>query len=65
MVEMLECKIIFYLAGSVDAVKILLGCSAKLDEIDVKAQTPLFVALVNQHWECARFSFFIQLQNWQ
>ena len=24
-----------------------------MDKTDVKAQTPLFVAMVNQHWECA------------
>ena len=24
-----------------------------MDKVDVKAQTPLFVAMVNQHWECA------------
>jgi hypothetical protein len=53
-----KCKICSHLfsAGSLDCLRLLLGCSAKVDEIDVKAQTPLFVAVVNQHWECARYS---------
>ena len=28
---------------------------AEVDKTDIKAQTPLFVAMVNQHWECGRF----------
>ncbi len=32
----------------------LLDAGATVDEVDVKAQTPLFVALVNQHWTCAK-----------
>jgi hypothetical protein len=37
----------------VTAIKILLSHGAQIDLVDVKAQTPLFVAMVNQHWECA------------
>ena len=32
----------------------LLAAGASIDVLDAKAQTPLFVSLVNQHWECAR-----------
>ena len=32
----------------------LLAAGATVDILDAKAQTPLFVSLVNQHWECAR-----------
>ena len=32
----------------------MLEHGAKVDKSDVKAQTPLFVATVNQHWECAK-----------
>ena len=31
----------------------MLENGAQVDKVDVKAQTPLFVAMVNQHWECA------------
>ena len=31
----------------------MLENGAQVDKTDVKAQTPLFVAMVNQHWECA------------
>ena len=48
---------VIFSAGAVDAVQVLLQNSAKIDELDVKAQTPLFVAMVNQHWECARYLF--------
>jgi len=33
--------------------KALLEAGASVDEVDVKAQTPLFVALINKHWDCA------------
>ena len=42
------------LAGCADSIKVLLEHGAKVDKSDVKAQTPLFVATVNQHWECAK-----------
>ena len=32
----------------------LLAAGANIDCLDAKAQTPLFVSLVNQHWACAR-----------
>ena len=32
----------------------LLAAGANIDVLDAKAQTPLFVSLVNQHWTCAR-----------
>ena len=32
----------------------LLAKGAEVDNVDVKAQTPLFVAMVNQHWEAAK-----------
>ncbi|XP_059083766.1 ankyrin repeat and SOCS box protein 12-like isoform X3 [Tigriopus californicus] len=41
-------------AGCEEAIQILLEHRADVDLVDVKAQTPLFVALVNQHWGCAR-----------
>ena len=41
------------LAGYKESIKILLENGAQVDKVDVKAQTPLFVAMVNQHWECA------------
>ena len=40
-------------AGVVAAVEVLLAHDADADRVDVKAQTPLFVAMVNQHWKCA------------
>ena len=40
-------------AGVVEAVEVLLSHGADADRVDVKAQTPLFVAMVNQHWKCA------------
>ncbi len=44
----------FDAAGSLCAIRVLLSHGANVDLVDVKAQTPLFVALVNQKWECAR-----------
>ena len=41
-------------SGKLEAVEILLSHRASVDTVDVKSQTPLFVALVNQHWEIAR-----------
>ena len=41
------------IAGAVEAVEVLLSHGADADKVDVKAQTPLFVAMVNQHWKCA------------
>ena len=41
-------------AGHVDCVSLLLSAGAVVDCLDAKAQTPLFVSLVNQHWACAR-----------
>ena len=41
-------------AGHVDCLIALLSSGADVECLDVKAQTPLFVSLVNQHWECAR-----------
>jgi len=41
-------------AGHVDCVTALLSAGADVECLDVKAQTPLFVSLVNQHWACAR-----------
>ena len=41
-------------AGNVEAIKCLVKHGAEVDLTDVKAQTPLFVAIVNQHWESAR-----------
>ena len=45
---------LFQTAGHKDAIKFLLENGAQVDKVDVKAQTPLFVAMVNQHWECAQ-----------
>ena len=41
-------------AGNVGAIEFLVSRGAEVDVTDVKAQTPLFVAVVNQHWESAR-----------
>ena len=41
-------------AGHLGVIRILLEAGAQVDLADVKAQTPLFVAIVNQHWESAR-----------
>ncbi|XP_023341380.1 ankyrin repeat and SOCS box protein 1 isoform X1 [Eurytemora carolleeae] len=40
--------------GHVECIEELLENGAEVDEEDIKAQTPLFVALVNQHWSAAR-----------
>jgi len=40
-------------SGQKEAVSTLLKRGARVDVTDVKAQTPLFIAVVNQHWECA------------
>ena len=39
-------------AGQTETLKVLLANAAEVDKTDVKAQTPLFIAMVNQHWEC-------------
>ena len=44
----------YIVAGHGDCIKMLLSAGANIDCLDAKAQTPLFVALVNQHWESAR-----------
>ena len=44
----------FHVAGALESIKVLLEHGAEVDKADVKAQTPLFVAAVNQHWECAK-----------
>ncbi len=44
----------FFIAGCVESIKVLLDHGAQVDKTDVKAQTPLFVAMVNQHWECGQ-----------
>ena len=41
-------------AGRLECMKLLLAAGADVDSLDAKAQTPLFVSLVNQHWDCAR-----------
>ena len=41
-------------AGHTSCVELLIQAGAKVDILDVKAQTPLFVALVGQHWAVAR-----------
>ena len=41
-------------AGHEECIQILLEAGATIDCLDAKAQTPLFVSLVNQHWSCAR-----------
>ena len=41
-------------AGHLPCVEALLKAGASVDCLDVKAQTPLFVAMVNQHWSVAR-----------
>lgn len=50
--------IIYFLAvfsaGHPETIRVLLSHGADVDLADVKAQTPLFVAVVNQHWQCAR-----------
>ena len=45
---------ILFIAGCTESIKVLLENDAQVDKADVKAQTPLFVAAVNQHWECAK-----------
>ncbi|HIE82492.1 MAG TPA: ankyrin repeat domain-containing protein, partial [Dehalococcoidia bacterium] len=42
------------LAGCLESIQVLLENDASIDKTDVKAQTPLFVAMVNQHWECGK-----------
>jgi hypothetical protein len=37
----------------VENVRVLLTHGAQIDVADAKKQTPLFVALINQHWDCA------------
>jgi len=41
-------------AGHLECLKMLLAAGANIDCLDAKAQTPLFVSLVNQQWACAR-----------
>jgi len=41
-------------AGHADCLTALLEAGADVECLDVKAQTPLFVSMVNQHWGCAR-----------
>ena len=41
-------------AGHVECITALLLAGAQVDRVDAKAQTPLFVALVNEHWAAAR-----------
>ena len=43
-----------FLAGNVECLVALIDAGADIECLDVKAQTPLFVALVNQHWDCAK-----------
>ena len=50
------CSLAFLIiaAGNVECIKLLIGAGADLECLDVKAQSPLFVSLVNQHWGCAQ-----------
>ena len=41
-------------AGHKNCAELLIQAGAQIDILDVKAQTPLFVALVGQHWSVAR-----------
>ena len=41
-------------AGHQNCAELLIQAGAQIDILDVKAQTPLFVALVGQHWSVAR-----------
>ena len=43
-----------FLAGCQESICLLLKHVENIDQVDVKAQTPLFVAMVNRHWDCAR-----------
>ena len=45
---------VYLLAGCMESIRLLLKHTKHVDQVDVKAQTPLFVAMVNRHWECAR-----------
>ena len=54
-----QCDVLIHLmlvvpAGSLSCLSVLLDHGAEVDCLDVKCQTPLFVALINQHWECGR-----------
>ena len=51
-IKRLDC-IFFSSAGHLECVQMLVDHGAAVDLVDVKAQTPLFVAIVNQHWECS------------
>ena len=41
-------------ADSLECVRCLLDLGAEVDLTDMKGQTPLFVAVKDQHLECAR-----------
>ena len=43
-----------YLAGCDESIILLLDHIKHVDKVDVKAQTPLFVAMVNKHWSSGR-----------
>lgn len=47
--------LLLFAAGFKEVVEFLVESGADLDCVDVKGQTPLFVALVTQHWDCARY----------
>ena len=44
---------VFRAAGSLECVRCLLDHGAEVDMTDMKGQTPLFVAVKDQHLECA------------
>ena len=44
----------FLLAGCDESISLLLDHIKHVDKVDVKAQTPLFVAMVNKHWSSGR-----------
>ena len=45
-------SIVLCSAGCYESIEILLEHGAEIDKTDVKSQTPLFIAMVNQHWKC-------------
>lgn len=44
----------FTTVGCVTCIKSLLQYGAFVDDIDLKAQTPLFVSVVHEHYDCVK-----------
>lgn len=46
--------VILQIGGAFECIEVLLTLGAKVDLVDAKEQTPLFVAVINRHLEAAR-----------